>query len=43
MLATYQLKSAIGELTVSGLDLDVQPYDADAYYLRNRDRLFGLD
>jgi TolC family type I secretion outer membrane protein len=43
VLATYQLKSAIGELTVSGLDLDVQPYDADAYYLRNRDRLFGLD
>jgi TolC family type I secretion outer membrane protein len=43
VLATYQLKSAIGELTVAGLSLNVQPYDPDANYLRQRDRLFGLD
>ena len=43
IVATYQLKSAVGELTVAGLDLDVQPFDATANYLQQRDRLFGLD
>ncbi len=43
VLATYQLKSAVGELTVAGLDLEVQPFDAEANYLEQRDRLFGID
>jgi TolC family type I secretion outer membrane protein len=43
IVATYQLKSAIGELTVAGLGLDVQPFDSTANYLQQRDRLFGLD
>jgi len=43
VVATYQLKSAVGELTVAGLDLPVQPFDDTANYLVQRDRLFGLD
>jgi len=43
IVATYQLKSAVGELTVGGLDLPVQPFDDTANYLVQRDRLFGLD
>lgn len=43
ILATYQLKAAVGELTVGGLALPVEPFDAEANYLRQRDRLFGLD
>lgn len=43
VVATYQLKSALGELTVAGLDLPVQPFDDTANYLVQRDRLFGLD
>ena len=43
VVATYQLKSAVGELTVAGLDLAVQPFDAEANYLEQRDRLFGID
>ncbi len=43
VVATYQLKSAVGELTVAGLGLAVQPFDAEANYLQQRDRLFGID
>ncbi len=43
VLATYQLKSAIGELTVARLDLPVEPYDDERYYNRVRNRLFGLE
>jgi hypothetical protein len=41
-VASYRLKAAVGELTVVGIDLPVQPYDPEAYYLDVRDRLFGL-
>ncbi|MDX6752363.1 TolC family outer membrane protein [Geminicoccaceae bacterium 1502E] len=41
--AAYQLKAATGELTVVDLELPVEPYDAQAYYQRTRNRLFGLD
>ncbi len=43
VLATYQLKSAVGELTVARLDLPVEPYDAERNYNRVRNRLFGLE
>jgi outer membrane protein TolC len=43
IVATYQLKSAVGELTVAGLDLPVQPFDDTTNYIVQRDRLFGLD
>ncbi len=42
MLASYQLKLAVGQLTVEGLALPVQSFDAEAYYDRNRTRLFGV-
>ncbi|MCB2054961.1 MAG: TolC family outer membrane protein [Geminicoccaceae bacterium] len=42
-VASYQLKAAIGEMTVVGLDLDVDPYDAEAYFEQQRTRLFGID
>ena len=42
ILASYQLKLAVGQLTVEGLELPVQPFDEVAYYERNRTRLFGL-
>lgn len=37
----YRLKAAVGDLTVPSLALPVEPYDADAYYRANRNRLFG--
>ncbi len=42
ILASYQLKLAVGQLTVEGIDLPVQSFDKVAYYDRNRTRLFGL-
>ena len=42
VLASYQLKLAVGQLTVEGLELPVEPFDAVAYYERNRTRLFGV-
>jgi outer membrane protein len=42
ILASYQLKLAVGQLTVEGLDLPTKPFDKVAYYNRNRTRLFGL-
>jgi outer membrane protein TolC len=42
IVASYRVKSAVGELTVVGINLPVEPYDPEAYYLDVRDRLFGL-
>jgi TolC family type I secretion outer membrane protein len=42
VLASYQLKLAVGQLTVEGLSLPVQAYNPVAYYDANRTRLFGL-
>jgi hypothetical protein len=42
VIASYRLKSAVGELTVAGIDLPVEPYNAEAYYGDVRNRLFGL-
>jgi TolC family type I secretion outer membrane protein len=42
IVASYQLKLAVGELTVAGLELPVQPYDTRAGYERARTRLFGV-
>jgi hypothetical protein len=36
------VKASVGELTVVGINLPVEPYDPDAYYLDVRDRLIGL-
>lgn len=41
--ASYALRAATGRLTVVDLALAVEPYDPEAYYDHNRDRLFGLD
>ncbi len=41
--ASYQLKSAIGQLTAYDLGLEVELYEPDRYYQRNRARLFGLE
>jgi TolC family type I secretion outer membrane protein len=42
IVASYRLKAAVGELTVVGIDLPVEPYNPDAYYLDVRNRLIGL-
>jgi TolC family type I secretion outer membrane protein len=42
VVASYQLKLAVGQLTVQGLSLPIQPFDAETYYTRNRNRLFGV-
>jgi TolC family type I secretion outer membrane protein len=42
IVASHQLKLAVGQLTVADLELDVKPFDAKAHYERNRTRLFGL-
>ena len=42
IVASYRLKAAVGELTVVGINLPVEPYDPEAYYLDVRNRLFGL-
>ncbi len=41
--ASYQLKSAIGQLTAYELGLEVELYEPDRYYEQNRARLFGLE
>jgi outer membrane protein len=38
IVASYRLKAAIGELTVVGIDLPVEPYDSEAYYANVRNR-----
>lgn len=40
--ASFHLKAALGQLTVTGLTLPVQPYDAESVYQAERVRLFGL-
>jgi len=42
IVASHRVKSAIGQLTVMGLELPVEPYDPEAYYFDVRNRLFGL-
>jgi outer membrane protein len=42
ILASYQLKLAVGQLTVEGLELPVDPYEPAAYYRAVRTRLFGV-
>ncbi len=42
VLASYQLKLAVGQLTVDGLTLPTKPFNDVAYYQANRTRLFGL-
>ena len=42
IIASYRLKSAIGQLTAEGVGLPVEPYDPGAHYDRVRDRWFGL-
>jgi TolC family type I secretion outer membrane protein len=42
IVASYRLKAAVGELTVVALNLPVEEYNPDAYYLDVRNRLIGL-
>jgi TolC family type I secretion outer membrane protein len=42
IVASYRLKAAIGQLTVAGIGLPVQPYNDEAYYDANRNRWIGL-
>lgn len=42
IIASYQLKLAVGQLSVDELNLPVEPYDAEAHYVQARSRLFGL-
>lgn len=42
IIATYRLKAAIGQLNVTDLALNVEPYDSEINYQRNRSRWFGL-
>ncbi len=42
ILASFQLKAAIGELTTEGLGLRVERYDAERNYWASRKRLMGL-
>ena len=43
VIASYELKSSVGQLTVAGLDLEVVPFDPRSYYDQQRNRLFGTD
>jgi outer membrane protein len=42
IVASFRLKAAVGELTVAGIDLPVEPYNPEAYYADVRNRLVGL-
>ncbi len=42
IVASYRLKAAIGQLTAAGIELPVEPYDAEAHYHDVRGRWFGL-
>jgi TolC family type I secretion outer membrane protein len=42
IVASYRLKAAVGELTVVGIDLPVEPYNPEAYYVDVRNRWIGL-
>lgn len=41
-VATYQLMAAVGRFTAADLELPVNPYDAEAYYKRVRNKWWGL-
>lgn len=43
VIASYRLAAAIGELTAASTGLEVERYDPEAYYHRQRNRLFGLE
>lgn len=43
VVTSYQLKAAVGELSLAGLGLGDGGYDPGAYYREVRNRLFGLD
>lgn len=42
IVASYRLKAAVGQLTVAGIELPVQPYNEEAYYNDTRNRWIGL-
>lgn len=42
IVATFRLKAAVGQLTASGVELPLEPYDAEAHYERVRNKLIGL-
>jgi TolC family type I secretion outer membrane protein len=42
IVASFRVKAAVGELTVAGIDLPVEPYNPEAYYADVRNRLIGL-
>ena len=42
-VAAFAVLSSIGRLTVAGLGVDVEPYDPNANYEKNNDRLFGFE
>jgi TolC family type I secretion outer membrane protein len=42
IVASYRLKAAIGQLTPGGINLPVEAYDGEAYYVDNRNDWVGL-
>ena len=42
IVASFRVKAAVGELTVVGIDLPVEPYNPEAYYADVRNRWIGL-
>lgn len=42
-VAGFAVLAAIGRLTIAGLGVDAAPYDPNANYETNNDRLFGFD
>jgi len=42
IVASFRLKAAVGELTVVGVDLPVEPYNPEAHYADVRNRWIGL-
>ena len=42
-VASYRVKSSVGELTAERLGLEVERYDVDVHYSRARDKWFGTE
>ena len=42
IIASFRVKAAVGELTVVGIDLPVEPYNPEAYHADVRNRWIGL-
>jgi outer membrane protein TolC len=40
VLASYQLKAALGELSITDVDPSMAAYDPTVHYARSRNRLF---